>query len=60
MFLFVSIFYHNNQNKLGGFFDNSVTVYSAFWLLSNHPNLVNTSSTLQVHFQLLFLFHFVL
>lgn len=59
MFLFVSIFYHN-QNKLGGLIDNSVTVYSAFWLLSNRPNLVNTSFTLQVHFQFSFLFHFVL
>lgn len=60
MLLFVSIFYHNNQNKLGGLIDNSVTVYSAFWLLSNLTNLVNTSSILQVHFQFSFLFHFVL
>lgn len=53
MLLYISIFYHNNQNKFGGLIDNFVTVYSAFWLLSNLTNLANTSSTLQLHFQFL-------
>lgn len=60
MLLFVSIFHHNDQNKIGGLIDNSVTVCSAFRLLFNLTNLLNTSSTLQVHFQFSFLFHFVL